>query len=80
MKIKMVKEVKRSDGLWRFACGDVYIFWLRWFGDINLSSKVDAMSGLQLFGADSDQFTAGEQPAAFTTPAVSTASAQGSLW
>ena len=24
MKVKFVKEVKRSDGLWRFACGDVY--------------------------------------------------------
>ena len=24
MKGKMVKEVKRSDGLWRFACGDVF--------------------------------------------------------
>ena len=23
MKVKIVKEVKRSDGLWRFACGDV---------------------------------------------------------
>ena len=26
MKVIIVKEVKRSDGLWRFACGDVY-FW-----------------------------------------------------
>ena len=26
MKVKIVKEVKRSDGLWRFACGDVLIF------------------------------------------------------
>ena len=25
MKVKIVKEVKRSDDLWRFACGDVYI-------------------------------------------------------
>ena len=24
MKVKMVKEVKRSDDLWRFACGDVF--------------------------------------------------------
>ena len=24
MKVRIVKEVKRSDGLWRFACGDVY--------------------------------------------------------
>ena len=24
MKVKIVKEVKRSDDLWRFACGDVY--------------------------------------------------------
>ena len=24
MKVKIVKEVKRSDGLWRFACGDVF--------------------------------------------------------
>ena len=23
MKVEIVKEVKRSDGLWRFACGDV---------------------------------------------------------
>ena len=23
MKVKIVKEVKMSDGLWRFACGDV---------------------------------------------------------
>ena len=23
MKVIIVKEVKRSDGLWRFACGDV---------------------------------------------------------
>ena len=23
MKVRIVKEVKRSDGLWRFACGDV---------------------------------------------------------
>ena len=32
MKVRMVKEVKRSDGLWRFACGDVLgltcIFWV----------------------------------------------------
>ena len=26
MKVKIVKEVKRSDGLWRFACGDVFHF------------------------------------------------------
>ena len=26
MKVKIVKEVKRSDGLWRFACGDVFLF------------------------------------------------------
>ena len=26
MKVKIVKEVKRSDGLWRFACGDVLTF------------------------------------------------------
>ena len=25
MKVKIVKEVKRRDGLWRFACGDVLI-------------------------------------------------------
>ena len=25
MKVKIVEEVKRSDGLWRFACGDVLI-------------------------------------------------------
>ena len=24
MKVKIVKEVKKSDGLWRFACGDVF--------------------------------------------------------
>ena len=24
MKVEIVKEVKRSDGLWRFACGDVF--------------------------------------------------------
>ena len=29
MKVKMVKEVKRSDGLWRFACGDVYVYVIR---------------------------------------------------
>ena len=23
MKVKIVQEVKRSDGLWRFACGDI---------------------------------------------------------
>ena len=27
MKFKIVKEVKRSDGLWRFACGDVFLIW-----------------------------------------------------
>ena len=26
MKVKIVKEVKKSDGLWRFACGDVSIW------------------------------------------------------
>ena len=26
MKVKIVKEVKRSDGLWRFACGDVLLY------------------------------------------------------
>ena len=25
MKVKIVREVKRSDGLWRFACGDVFL-------------------------------------------------------
>ena len=25
MKVKIVNEVKRSDGLWRFACGDVFM-------------------------------------------------------
>ena len=25
MKVRIVKEVKMSDGLWRFACGDVFI-------------------------------------------------------
>ena len=24
MKVEIGNEVKRSDGLWRFACGDVY--------------------------------------------------------
>ena len=24
MKVNIDKEVKRSDGLWRFACGDVF--------------------------------------------------------
>ena len=28
MKVKIVKEVKRSDCLWRFACGDVFLFGL----------------------------------------------------
>ena len=27
MKVEIVKEVKRSDGLWRFACGDVFSFY-----------------------------------------------------
>ena len=27
MKAKIVQEVKRSDGLWRFACGDVLELW-----------------------------------------------------
>ena len=26
MKVEIVKEVKMSDGLWRFACGDVLSF------------------------------------------------------
>ena len=26
MKVKIVKEVKRSDGLWRFACVNVLVF------------------------------------------------------
>ena len=25
MKVRIVKEVKRSDDLWRFACGDVFL-------------------------------------------------------
>ena len=25
MKVQIVKEVKRSDGLGRFACGDVFV-------------------------------------------------------
>ena len=25
-EVKIVKEVKRSDGLWRFACGDVLFY------------------------------------------------------
>ena len=25
MEVKIVKEVKRRDGLWRFACGDVWL-------------------------------------------------------
>ena len=28
MKVKIVEEVKRSDGLWRFACGDVFYYYL----------------------------------------------------
>ena len=32
MKVRIVKEVKRSDGLWRFACGDVCIWnWVMLF-------------------------------------------------
>ena len=27
MKVKIVKKVKRSDGLWRFACGDVFFLY-----------------------------------------------------
>ena len=28
IKVRIVNEVKRSDGLWRFACGDVcYCYW-----------------------------------------------------
>ena len=34
MKVKTVKEVKRSDGLWRFACGDVFSLFVS-----NVSSK-----------------------------------------
>ena len=30
MKVKIVKKVKRSDGLWRFACGDVFTLALLW--------------------------------------------------
>ena len=30
MKVKIVKEVKRSEGLWRFACGDVYLSIWSW--------------------------------------------------
>ena len=30
MKVKIVKKVKRSDSLWRFACGDVYIYHQLW--------------------------------------------------
>ena len=25
-EVRIVKEVMRSDGLWRFACGDVFVF------------------------------------------------------
>ena len=32
MKVKIVKEVKRSDGLWRFACGDVLYEAAKTFG------------------------------------------------
>ena len=31
MKVKIVKEVKRSDVLWRFACGDVLIIFSFFF-------------------------------------------------
>ena len=38
MKVKIVKEVKRSDFLWRFACGDVFL-------------QIDS---IYLFGEDDD--------------------------
>ena len=44
MKLKIVKEVKRSDGLWRFACGDVSEFRCRiwnycWGQTVNSKGK-----------------------------------------
>ena len=36
MKVKIVKEVKRSDGLWRFASGDVYFI----TGSVKVQKKI----------------------------------------
>ena len=36
LKVKIDKEVKRSDGLWRFACGDVYNLGPQWW-DFNIT-------------------------------------------
>ena len=38
MKVIIVKEVKRSDGLWRFACGDVFNW--DWLHIIDATSNV----------------------------------------
>ena len=46
MKVKIVKEVKRSDGLWRFACGDVFLLTPSLNSTLNLiSGNLDILSG-----------------------------------
>ena len=50
MKFKIVKEVKRSDVLWRFACGDVfmlllYCWWQKVLLAINLRMRMIPLGG-----------------------------------
>ena len=42
MKVEIVKEVQRSDGLWRFACGDVFVLVTVWqrFGAFSISDPL----------------------------------------
>ena len=63
MKVKIVKEVKRSDSLWRFACGDVYFFdyvdFLDYFdffdnfqiSILKFSEKIDKIVWAQIFSS-----------------------------
>ena len=46
-EVKTVKEVIRSDGLWRFACGDVFGVWGGVLGIWDILGKSNS-SGLSL--------------------------------
>ena len=57
MKVKIVKEVKRSDGLWRFACGDVlYVFYVVYVVIIIIGTSAFPLQAVPHYNIDFESY------------------------
>ena len=57
MKVNIVKEVKRSDGLWRFACGDVlYVFYVVYVVIIIIGTSAFPLQAVPHYNIDFESY------------------------